>query len=138
MPHGAHKTPKLDAATGRVRSARQALHSGVCIALLALLAQLSLPHLHAWLANAHAPGWATAPTDVTRAAPDGEHHGEPAHADPDCATCQALAQTRSFLASHAGMPHPVVLATERSEPSYAPAAHERVVAHAPRSPPAAA
>jgi len=122
------------------RRATTALRAASCIALLAVLAQIAVPHVHRWLAGGHDGARATQPASCVTvlaseprgAAPCGEH------TDPECPTCQALAQTRSFLATRVDPPRPMVLSTRTVESRQASFAPERTVAHAPRSPPAAA
>ncbi len=116
-----------------------ALQAASCIALLAVLAQIAMPHVHRWLAGGHDGERAT--QTASRGTVLASEHPSAApcdeHTDPECPTCQSLAQTRSFLATRVDPPRPVVLSTRTVERRQAPAAPERTVAHAPRSPPAA-
>lgn len=124
--HGAH----------RGASRRRA---GVVLALLALLAQSSLPHLHDWLAGRHGAETASATTATTvAAARDGDDRSGGGHAESGCPTCQALAQSRLFLASGTVLPRPLAVTIAQPETTAAHAANTRPLAHAPRSPPRAA
>ena len=101
------------------------------LALLAVLAQTSLPHLHQWLAGSHGPAAVTrATTTLVTVADDSGAHGE-----TDCDTCRALAQSRVYLATGAPAPATVVVAAtsgdDRAQRTLAPSP----VAHAPRGPP---
>lgn len=138
MTYGAPHARRFGAAEARGRATRF-LRAGSCVALLAVLTQLALPHVHRWLASDHAlerAGHTTATGSPNVTADD--RRGDTAHADPECATCQALAQTRTFLTSRAEIPRPVGTASRRSEAPRVPAPQARGVAHAPRSPPARA
>jgi hypothetical protein len=123
-----------------LRRSTTTLRLASCIALLAVLAQIAMPHLHRWLAGGHdgervtpmASRLTVLADEQSSAAPCGEH------TDPKCPTCQALAQTRSFLAARFDLPRLVALSSDTVEREQAPSAPERTVAHAPRSPPVSA
>lgn len=136
-----HARPPRSAASGS-RNGLVYVRTSVGIALLALLAQSSLPHLHQWLASRHGndgvAATAQGAASTLGAAPSTDDRCTTGHTESGCPTCQALAQSRLFLSSAAASPRPLAVAIARPHPLPAHAAATRPVAHAPRSPPSAA
>lgn len=112
---------------------------GVLTALLALVAQATLPHLHLWQPADHEPRPATVSVaiqnvdGVARIASTADEHGD--HAAAHCPICQVFAQSRDFLPLAIVLPAPVAAVVAPDVPSVSRTAVERAVAHAPRSPP---
>jgi hypothetical protein len=110
------------------------LRVDVVAALLALLAQIVLPHLHRWQVTTHRGSvqelLVLADTPALETS-----HATPGHAETGCPICQALAGSHDFLAS----------ATQQTVPRTGPLsglllcaacmAQTPAGAHAPRGPP---
>lgn len=133
--------PPRSAASGS-RNGLAYVRTSIGIALLALLAQSSLPHLHQWLASRHANDGVQATAEgaasTLAAATGADARCTSGHTESGCPTCQALAQSRLFVSSAAVPPRPLAVAIPRPHPLPAHAAATRPVAHAPRSPPSPA
>jgi len=121
------------------------------MALLALLAQATLPHLHLWLVREHAsserlPGafaqtyrdHATAPSSVQLARSDSADDAGSEHTESRCPICKTLAATRNFLVVTTTLSAPMLARFATAEQQRAWRSVARPVAHAPRSPPRAA
>jgi hypothetical protein len=129
----------------RPRGARH-WQGGLVAALLALVAQATLPQLHLWQTSAHHPAQgqvsvggrdgATARLTELRTSDRGNASSE--HAESRCPVCQTIAQSRSFLVLATIPPLPIRTQLTTAEPQPAWRTSARVAAHAPRSPPLAA
>ena len=114
------------------------------MALLALLGQVVLPHLHAVQSAPHATSGDSREhraVGLPHERPVAIGHEAPpagrAHAESRCPVCQALAHTHDFLPTSARQParHDERIAS--ASPPCPDHTGERVTAHAPRSPPLA-
>lgn len=123
------------------RSHREALRSRVArprwadvvAALLGLLAQIALPHVHRWQVAAHpVPDQlhAVAGTPALEAS-----HAATGHAETGCPICQALAGSHDFLAT--ATHRTALVASRLAHPTLSAARTAKRPAgeHAPRSPP---
>lgn len=110
------------------------MQARLALALLALLAQIVLPHVHRLqIAARHdAPSAATvvAATPTLAAA-----HDATEHADSQCPVCQALAASHDFLVATAHHTVPTSSSLVRGSLHDARTGHAPARAHAPRSPP---
>ena len=114
------------------RAARP-LRADVVAALLGLLAQIVLPHLHRWQVVAH-----TVPDQlhlVAGAPALVASHVTTGHAETSCPICQALAGSHGFLAAAMHRTAPVTSTLGHSALSAARTAQTPAGEHAPRSPP---
>jgi hypothetical protein len=126
-------TPARASRTAARTERRRATGAGVLLAVLAVVAQTSLPHLHQWLAGAHGP-YEVARVSAAAAtiADDSGTHGE-----AGCAICRAIAQSRVYLATAAPAPAMLLAAASPAGDHARRTLAPLPVAHAPRSPPLA-
>jgi hypothetical protein len=116
----------------RSRVARS-LRADVVVALLALLAQIALPHVHRWQVAAHP---VPDQLHVLAGTPALEsEHAATGHAETGCPICQALAGSHDFLATAAHRTAPVTSALAHGALSAARTAQTPGGEHAPRGPP---
>ncbi|MFN8599004.1 MAG: hypothetical protein U0842_00940 [Candidatus Binatia bacterium] len=121
----------------RTSAASRPMQARLALALLALLAQIILPHVHRLQVAARhdAPGV----TNVADATPTlAAAHDATEHAESQCPVCQALAASHDFLAATAHHPVPAASSIVRRGLHDARTGHTPARAHAPRSPPLAA
>lgn len=124
--------------SARPMRATRNLRASVALALLALVAQLVVPHLHRWQVAGHA---ASAAGDVhERAVASGAvvaDVGDSAasHAESSCPICKALAASHDFLRATAQLAAPAANPIARIALLDAGTAHAPSGPHAARSPP---
>lgn len=119
-----------EALTSRVA---RPLRADVVAALLGLLAQIVLPHVHRWQVAAHP---VADPVHAVAAAPVLEaSHAATGHAETSCPICQALAGAHEFLATATHRTAPVARTLAHAALSAARTTQTPAGAHAPRGPP---
>lgn len=123
--------------TARTSGASRRLRTQLAIALLALLAQFVLPHVHRLQVTVRheAAGTLHLPAGVATLE---SAHDAMGHAESRCPVCQALAASHDFLVATAPHPVPAVGSIAGGSLLDARTAHTPARAHAPRSPPLAA
>lgn len=125
----ASRSPR-EALTSRVV---RPLRAEVVAALLGLLAQIVLPHVHRWQVAAHpVPKQVHVATGVRVVEAS---HAATGHAETGCPICQALAGSHDFLATATHETAHVTSTLAHAGRSAARTAHTPAGEHAPRSPP---
>lgn len=118
----------------RARRGRPRFRAELLVGLLALLAQIVLPHIHRWQVAAHRDPTGALHLAASTTTLEAEH-AVADHTESRCPVCQALAASHDFLLTTAHHPTPATSALVTGALLDARTAHAPARAHAPRSPP---